>query len=77
MMEYGFCLKILNKKEVEILQKVQNAALRRMLNANKSTSIGAMHILTEIEPLASRNVEVNARFRFRDFFFFDGGTIED
>lgn len=62
MMEYGLCLKILHKKEVEILQKVQNAALRCMLNANKSTSIGAMHLLTEIEPLASRNVEVNARF---------------
>ena len=62
MMEYGLCLKILHKKEVDILQKVQNAALRCMLNANKSTSIGAMHLLTEIEPLASRNVEVNARF---------------
>ena len=62
MMEYGFCLKVLAKKEVEILQKVQNSALRSMLSANKSTSIGAMHLLTEIEPLAFRNAEVHARF---------------
>ena len=62
MMEYGLCLKVLLKKDVHILQKVQNAALRYMLSANKSTSIGALHIVTEIEPLASRNVEINARF---------------
>jgi len=62
MMEYGMCLKVLLKKDVLILQKVQNAALRRVLSANKSTSIGALHILTEIQPLAMRNIEINARF---------------
>jgi hypothetical protein len=62
MMEYGLCLKILNKKQTAIIQKVQNVALRRMLNGNKSTSIGAMHIVTEIEPMALRNIEIHARF---------------
>jgi ribosomal protein S27AE len=67
MMEYGLCLKVLPQRTMKILQKVQNAALRRMLNANKSTSIGAMHIVTEIEPLSMRNIELHARF-FNEVF---------
>lgn len=62
IMEYGFQLKVMNKKEVQVYQKVQNLAFRCILGAAKKTSINAMHKLLQIETMSLRNTELNAQF---------------
>jgi Reverse transcriptase (RNA-dependent DNA polymerase) len=61
-MEYGLQLQLLPKYQLEVLQKVQNQALRTMFSMGKKTSIAAMHRLAQLETVETRNEVINARF---------------
>jgi hypothetical protein len=54
-LEYALCTKILNQTEIEILQKVQNLALRTVLSCARSTSTTATHKLLGIPTMKCRN----------------------
>lgn len=61
-MEYGLGLGIQATPIIKQLQKVQNQALRRMLNAPSNASIAAMHKLTQLEQMETRNHILNVKF---------------
>ena len=59
MMEYGLAVAILPKGVITMLQQVQNMALRKILGVGNNTSILAMHVMCNIEMMASRNQILN------------------
>ena len=65
VMEYGIALKPLGSKDLDSLQKAQNAACRRILGVPPNTSIGAMHKVLLLEPMKHRNLVLNAQFTAR------------
>ena len=65
VIEYGIALKPLGKDELELLEKCQASALRRILGAPTNTSIGAMHKVLLVEPIKHRNLVLNAQFTAR------------
>ena len=65
VMEYGMALRPLPKKVLSVYQKTQNLALRTMLRAPRTTSVNAMHRLTLIETIQTRNAELNFRYAMR------------
>jgi len=62
IMEYGLQLQLLKKKEIQLLQNVQNLALRVCTSSSKTTSINALHKLLLIEKMEVRNTTLNYKF---------------
>jgi hypothetical protein len=62
IMEYGTPVELLPSKTIDSMQKAQNEALRIVFSAGSNTSIGALHSLTAIPPIKTRNSELNAKF---------------
>lgn len=60
--EYGLQLKTLPNQELQLLQSFQNQCLRTMLSVGNSTSISALHVVTQLETMTTRNIEMNARY---------------
>jgi hypothetical protein len=65
VMEYGIALQPLEKKLTDMLEKCQSSALRRILGAPSQTSRAAMHTVLQVEPMAHRNLVLNAQFTAR------------
>ncbi len=59
-MEYGTPVELLPPKTIDSMQKAQNEALRIVFSAGSNTSIGALHSLTAIPPIKTKNSELNA-----------------
>jgi hypothetical protein len=61
-MEYGLQLDILNKGDLEVLEKTQTLALRCMVSGNKNTSRKVLRKLTRMESMETRNQVLNLKF---------------
>ena len=64
-MEYGLCLSVLPTTMTNKLHQVQCLAFRTLLSAPRMTSRNAMHKLLQVEPMATRNLDLNLRFMAR------------
>lgn len=62
MLEYGMALSILPKSITNMIQQAQNYVLRLMLRGSKNTATASLHILLDLETIATRNIELNARY---------------
>jgi hypothetical protein len=65
VMEYGLCLDLLPVYQLKKLEQVQALAFRTLFSACRNTSINAMHKLLQVEPIATRNIDLNLRFMAR------------
>ena len=61
-LEFGFALGLLPRAVLADLQLCQNTILRKLLSAGRSTSLCAMHGLTQIAPIIFRNQLLHARY---------------
>ncbi|KAJ3072769.1 hypothetical protein HK102_006165 [Quaeritorhiza haematococci] len=61
-LEYGLQLRPLLQREVQPLQRVQNAALQAIFSVGPRTSTSALHIVTDIPTMLQRNHVLNASF---------------
>ena len=62
MMEYGLALLIYPEKYIQLLQKIQNIALRIIAGGSRSTSISALHTLLAVEYMKDRNEVLNMKY---------------
>jgi hypothetical protein len=60
--EYGMAIETIPKKQCELIQKTQNTGLRMIMSLARNTSIHAMHIMTLIEMIETRNEILNFNF---------------
>lgn len=62
VLEYGLGLTIWKQAQISKVQKVQNAALRRIFSTGLNTSIRSMEKLLQLEPMSVRNRILNIKF---------------
>ena len=62
VMEYGLQLTILTAKDIDVLQKTQNFAMRLIFSAQRTSSINALMKLLLLEPMKLRNQVINMKY---------------
>lgn len=70
--EYGLALTILDPKTLEIVERAQNHALRRIVGGSNKTSVAAMRLVLQIPPMEYRNRVLNAMFFSKNWNCTDG-----
>ncbi|TPX42773.1 hypothetical protein CcCBS67573_g10492 [Chytriomyces confervae] len=64
-LEYGLALRPLTTLELSPLQKFQNTCLRTLFSVPSSTSIAALHLISSVPTIKTRNLRLNASYFYR------------
>jgi hypothetical protein len=65
ILEYGYALRPLTQEELAAPTKLQNSALCSISTVPRTTSTASLHLLTNIIPVKSRNLMLNANLLYR------------